>query len=235
MTGHTGVPFFAPMVNSDYLGNPLRRGFAKSSSGIPVMIGSTFGEFSAHPLPTDGSSDEDILSALTERFGAHAAEKVLSLFHAAYPDEPAWQIFHVDTDAFRPHCKKIAMSRAEDGCAPTYLYLFTPTFHLNKGTKAWHCSDIPYFFRNVLCIPSENLGEAGQKLENAMAGGFANFARSGSPGHPELPDWPPCEKGDELTMVLDLHSRVVKDFDSDLLKILQPMHLSSKIVNILIK
>lgn len=218
-------PHFGPMVNVDYPGNPLIRGFSEAFKKTPLIIGSTYAEFSASALPTDGLTDDQVVDYLKKCNREEDVLAAISAYHEAYPQEPVSCMLHADSRGFRPSNLLWAEKRVSEKCAPTYLYLFTTSFRLNGETKAWHCADIPYFFRNINLVPVENLGEKGKKLEEAVSGAFANFARTGKPGYPSLPDWSACEDGRMFTMILDLDSQLKENYDDKFLNAMKSVQL----------
>jgi carboxylesterase type B len=97
----------------------------------------------------------------------------------------------------------------------TYMYRFAW-----KGSLgATHGLEIGFMFdslekgRNVMALlGGEN---PPQTLATAMHGAWANFVKTGSPQHPNLPEWPAYDPIRRATMDLDIESRVVDDPDGD--------------------
>jgi para-nitrobenzyl esterase len=52
-------------------------------------------------------------------------------------------------------------------------------------------------------------------LATTMHGALANFIKTGSPQHPNLPEWPAYDLTRRATMRLDIESRVVDDPNGD--------------------
>jgi para-nitrobenzyl esterase len=132
---------------------------------------------------------ERFSATANRRFGAHAGE-YLALYPAgsdeqanqsylaSYSDEWAWQM------------RLFAQSQAALG-AKTFVYYFTrvppaPPGRPSRG--ATHVAEIPYMF--------DNLGEGtpwtdtDRQLADRMSSYWVNFARTGDPNGPGLPEWP---------------------------------------------
>jgi para-nitrobenzyl esterase len=72
-------------------------------------------------------------------------------------------------------------------------------------------------FHNIDKIPICNVPGVSDRLEEQVFGAWINFARSGNPGHPGLPDWPACKPGDEATMIFDRSCEVKHNHDNELI------------------
>lgn len=220
-----GFPYFAPQKSDVYLGDPMKNGFCEFAKTIPVVIGSTFSEFNGRTLGLEKKSDEEVREYLVGKFGEDG-NKAADLFQTTYPDLPLHYIVNVDVDGFRCLDKEWIRRRTEEGCAPTYTYMFNLCHSINDGQMAWHCADIPFFFHNVEVSPVSNMGEVSEKLEKQMSGAFANFVRTGKPYEDTLSEWPACEVGKENTMIFDKVSRVRVNHDDEMMETFRPMHIA---------
>ena len=97
----------------------------------------------------------------------------------------------------------------------TYMFQFAL-----KGTLgAVHGLEIPFMFdslesaRNV--VAAFGAPNPPQSLATAMHGAWVNFVKTGSPQHPNLPEWPAYDPIRRATMQLDVESRVVEDPDGE--------------------
>jgi para-nitrobenzyl esterase len=69
---------------------------------------------------------------------------------------------------------------------------------------AFHTSEIAFVFDNT--DRSENMtggGAAARALAAKMTDAWIQFARTGNPNHPGLPQWEPVTAGTNATMVFD--------------------------------
>ena len=120
---------WGPVIEGDYMPtNPVTEtGFADAGKGIPLLIGSTFSEWThwrsivMHSNMTQAQRDA---------------------FAAAYPDRPASDAQYVDTFIRLPMLK-IMSHKVDQGGANVYAYVF------NYGSDPYHGYDIPYAFGNT--------------------------------------------------------------------------------------
>ena len=126
--------------------------------------------------------------------------------------------------ATKDFCRK----KAEHSQSATYNYLFTFDFPIDDGTPAWHCADIPFVFHNTDKVPVCNIPGVSDQLEETMSSLFVNFARTGVPTAPGLPQWDPCVPGDLPTMLLDRECKLVHNFDDKLYEAYLPVAVNPK-------
>lgn len=212
-----------PRKNDFFLGEPHIEGgaFTEHAKTIPILIGSVLGEFDFAPAPYDRRTigDKETDAVLKARYGA-AGKKIGKLFMKAYPDKRRVDAASVDT-FFRVPSKQYIKARCACPESPVFVYQFCFEFPIRGSKIAWHCSDIPFFFHNVCLVPSANVPGVSDKLEEQMFAAFMSFARTGNPGHSELPDWPAVVPGDEAVMIFDRTCRLVHNHDDELLALIK--------------
>lgn len=208
-----------PKANAYYAGDPLKVGFREHAKTVPVLIGTVLGEFSFMPaLPRAVKASQKKVAALMEkRYGGHAQE-VGGLFAAAYPEKDGSDALFVDS-LFRAPTVEFIEKKAQCPESATYSYLFTYTFPYDGGHIAWHCSEIPFVFHNTALVNVCNGGKVTDRLEQQMSDAWLNFARTGNPNSPNLPQWPVCTPGDEACMIFDENCRVAHNHDHALVKL----------------
>ena len=168
------------MPNDWFKGNPLLHGFRAHAYTIPVMIGTVFAEFTSFAqLPYDRETlTEEQKQQIVRSVYGDSSGKIIDLFRKAFPEKNYADVVLIDR-CMREPSKKIAAMHAAGKGAGTYLYEFTVDFP-EMGKAAWHCSDIPFFFRNTALAEYCQFQGAG-KLERAMSDSLISLAKTGAP------------------------------------------------------
>ena len=220
-----------PLPNEWYLGDPSEIGFTEHARGIPLLTGSVLAEFGFGPgVPNKHRLTRAQQLELLERVYGAKTEELAALFEAAHPGKNLTDLLFLDSFTRAPTAA-LCERRAAEGGAPAYNYLFTLDFPMNGGKPAWHCSDIPFAFHNTAMIPVCWIPGVTERLEEQLSAAFIQFARTGDPGHPLLPAWPPCAPGSLATMVLDEHCEVRVNFDKALYEAFLPVAPNPAMLN----
>jgi para-nitrobenzyl esterase len=214
-----GLPMaFQPAVGSAAL--PVRpvdavRGGA--AAGIPLLAGTTRDEWKLFDLlgrtrPTD---DDGLLRRATAMFGDGSAAAI-DAYRGSRPGAAAGEVWAaVVTDmAFR--IPAIRLLEAQGAHAPTYGYLFTWASTAFAGRLgSCHAIEIPFVFSNLAKKGVEfflgGLDDRAHALAAATSEAWLAFAKTGSPAHDGLPDWPAYDTARRATMVLGPEQEVVDD------------------------
>lgn len=213
-----GLPYFGPVMNEDYMGDPMKVGFTSFAKQVPVLIGSVVAEFPISKVDRKNTDDALAKKIILDKLGEQEGLPLIDAFKNAYPGKPFADLFYTDSGAFRYWIKKWIQKRNEQDACATYSYLFTLEFPVFGGTLAWHCSDIPFFFNNIDKVPVCNIRGVSDRLQAQMSDAFISFARNGKPSSALLPEWPPCLPGDEATMLFDVTCGVKHNFDNELIQ-----------------
>lgn len=211
-----------PHPNAYYAGEPVRHGFRKETSQVPLMIGSVFGEFTSFaPKPGEwaGLSDAAQIETIRKAWGEGPAAALIPLFREAYPERPVIDLLRLDFVFRGPEVAYIAeRSRIN---RQTWSYLFNLDQPIDGGNTPWHCCDIPYVFHNVDLV--EYPHGAGldpglaEKIQEQAFRSVMAFASAGDPANAAIPAWAPCEPGKERTLILDAATRVRENHDHALM------------------
>lgn len=207
-----------PHPNEFYRGDPLAQGFRQESLSVPLMVGTAFGEFNAFcPLVYDRrtASPQEGRQIVIDIIGKEAAEKILPVFEAAYPERNPADVLYLDT-LFRIPAIKYVNRRTEQG-GTVYSYLFNQDLPIDGGRTPWHCADIPFVFHNTDKVPAVQQEGMTDRLENEMFQSVLQFARKGNPCHQAIPLWPPSSPGREYTMLFGTPTRLACSHDTELM------------------
>ena len=214
-----------PQPNDYYLGEPIRNGFRAETAGVPLMVGSVFGEFTSFaPAPWDRAAlpDGEQVRIIRQAWGDEAAEAAVPLFRRAYPERQVIDLLRLDVIFRAPEIRYIEERSKLN--RKTWSYLFNMDQPIDGGNTPWHCCDIPYVFHNIDLVEYPNgPSEAGlaERIQEEAFGAVMAFAAKGDPGCGAIPAWPACEPGKERTLVLDEHTRVLENFDHELMEVLE--------------
>jgi len=212
-----------PAPNDFYLGDPRIVGFTEHAKTIPVLIGTVFGEFAFGPgIPTHNDLTEEEKTALIEKKYGEGWEELVRLYRAAWPEKDLTGLLTLDS-LFRAPTRDFIEKKAACPESPTFSYLFAYEPPYDGGKTAWHCSEIPFVFRNTCLTPVFNEPGVTDLLEERMFSAWIAFARNGNPGCPALPDWPACTPDQEPVMVFDRECTLRENFDRDLIALHQKL------------
>jgi para-nitrobenzyl esterase len=95
------------------------------------------------------------------------------------------------------------------------VYMFSMAWGGSLG--AAHGLDVPLMFdslepsRALIAMLGVDDARPAQPLATAMHGAWVNFVKTGSPQHPDLPEWPQYDLTRRATMELNLASCIVDD------------------------
>jgi len=190
------------------------------SNNIPLLIGSCKNEYMPYIHGTEKFYMDSVKAQLQKKYG-DKTEAYMAAVKKAYPElnDPS---NYIDIDLlFRPLVIQQANKRASDDGGPVYVYLFAWQSPVLDGSyKAFHCMDLPFVFNNI--ANSEEMtggGPQAHQLADKVSEAWIQFARTGSPNHKELPDWPAYSIHNGATMILDNECQLKTHFDQELLTI----------------
>ncbi len=241
-----------PTVDGEFIvASPIdaEGNFHEMANDIPMMITSTFAEFS-------GSIDDNTISALinnatpwmpspeetyiptinksymTEEYKEQQLatkygdlkDDIVAAFAEAYPELEAFDVTLIDI-SFRAGSRSMAEGRAKSSDAATYQAVFAYEFPLFGGTMAWHTGgDIPFLFNNLEYIDHMIAGDSAnaQKIADYASTALGNFCRTGDPSTDDLA-WPAFTAENGETMIITTNSEIRNNHDVKLMELLNQL------------
>lgn len=224
------VPFMmhpgqSPVVDGKYITHhPFDPTPAEFSKDVAMIIGSNLNEFSYmnRQLITPKTMEE-VKTTLTERYGAENADKYITAYKEAYPNDKQPQ--HILTTSVRVTALKQAAIKNAQGGAPVYVYLFEWQSPVNDGSLgAAHGMELPFMFNNIaLARTLTGGGNDAYTLADKMSSAWINFVKTGNPNYKELPNWKAYNPETGATMVFNNNCEVRNNFDQKLIDLVSTL------------
>jgi para-nitrobenzyl esterase len=204
---------FPPVIDGVLLTEPVDKTYADGHQAhVPLLAGwnSDEGSFMAMRGMTAPQWKGMAAGIFKEK-----ADEFLKLYPGETDAQALRAAVDYGSDAFIAFSTwKWLEAHRKTGDAPVYRYHFELAALPSKyhpGTFAFHSDDIEYVFGTLDTRPGETVRPEDRKLSEQMMGYWSNFARSGDPNGPGLPEWPKYGKGDEL---IHLDSTITSGPDS---------------------
>ena len=209
---------------------------------IPVMVGGMADEYHGLQHTAAPISEAELDSYLAGAFGSEAAV-VKGLYPQALdlsPLEARKEImgdngFLLDTRLWA----RLVSSHGD----PAFVYYFSrpaPVFRLyvhedpdltgNGGERifgAYHSGDLAYVFDN-LDLVGLDWDAADRALADTIADYWVNFAATGNPNGPGLPEWPAYDPQTDTVQILDAEVRAGVHPKSEQLEVLEQLYLRGR-------
>ncbi len=210
---------FGPVVDGDLLPrDPFAPDAPDISAGVPLLVGDTQDEATLFLARDDrvwnDTMTEDEMREAVVAVAGERAGRVVACYRRLHPGaSPGRRLAATLTDSnFRIRSLTMADRRTRQPGARTWMYAFafgSASFDGRLGAP--HAFDVPFTFDTTETLPEADRTPAAARLAGTMSGLWASFARTGTPAHPDLPDWPAYEPGRRATLVLDAACRVASD------------------------
>jgi carboxylesterase type B len=199
--GRGGAGFNWSIVVDGYtLPVSVAEAFAKGlQNDVPTITGSNADENGASPSPT--ATAQSFAAQALQRY-ADTADEFLKLYPAADDAQAKIAANESARDSARMSTYLWAMNRTRTAKTPVYLYFWN---HALPGPDAaqygaFHTSEVPYVL-NTLSMSDRPYTDADRKIADMLSAYWTNFARTGNPNGPGLPEWPAASTNAK-TMVL---------------------------------
>ena len=186
--------YAGPMVDGKIVVDQMETLYAKGEyEHVPFVIG-------ANSMDV-GFSDSKNSEELFATFGAKA--KAAEDAYRAAPSEDIRTLgVRVGADSFMVEPSRFVARTLSDQGVPTWEYRFSyVATTLRKTTPgAPHATEIPYVFDTVKAKYGSELTPDDEKIAQQTNTYWANFAKSGNPNGPGLPDWSQYRTSSDVLM-----------------------------------
>jgi para-nitrobenzyl esterase len=203
---HDGSVIPAPAIDA------IRSG---SAAGIALLVGTTLDEWKLFALLDQTPLDDDLLLARANAVTG-AGDRFVAAYRALHPDLGTKALFGemANDHVFRVPAIRLAEAHGGRG-DPVFMYRFSwPSRAFGGSLGACHALELPFVFHQV-ANPRMALflgdGDPPVALADRMQDAWIAFARSGNPGHGDLPHWPPYDTVRRATMDFNDSCRVLDD------------------------
>jgi para-nitrobenzyl esterase len=135
-------------------------------------------------------------------------DQLIQVFRRAYPGKDNTYLFQLlaSQASFQEGSTTLAERKAEQGGAPVYVYYFTHHLSVRDGKlHAPHTAEIP-FALDSLASSEPIIGPVTpekQALADQVSSAWVNFARTGNPNNPKIPNWPAFDTRRRAIMIID--------------------------------
>ena len=194
-----GAPHFSPVVDGRFLTVPVPETYGQGKQAhVPLLAGWNRDENSG--LAKDMTVEK--WRAFAEEHFGDRAEEFLRVYPGETDDEAARSAIDYGSDAFIAFGTwKWIEAHLKTGDSPIYRYHFelaAPLSRFNLGSFAFHSDDIEYVFGTLDTRPGAEWRPEDRKLSEEMMSYWTNFAKTGDPNGPGLPEWPKFGEDDKI-------------------------------------
>lgn len=179
---------------------------------VPLMVGSVADDAPGAPSTTTAAAAQ--ASARTT-FG-DMAERYLSLYPAATDAEARASAHAYRTNTAMANARAVARLQTQTGKSKAFWYYFAHTSPAPEGLMwggrtaaswgAYHGGELVYFF-NAFPLQDWPWRPTDLRLGDVVSSMIVNFAKTGSPNGPGLPEWPAFDPRAEVAMTFASEAR----------------------------
>ncbi len=203
-TSASGLPF-GPVIDGEVLPrHPIEAIRSGSSAAVALLTGTTRDEWNLFGLTEKRVDDSDTLVRRVGRVVQNPESLAAAYGEARIGDDYDALFKGIMTDrVFRIPAIRMAEAQSLHQPENTFMYLFEYASTAFDGRLgACHALEIPFVFDNLHKRGIELLTgpEPPQSVAAAMHGAWISFARTGSPVHDGVPDWPAYDRQRRATI-----------------------------------
>lgn len=195
--GRTG---FSPVIDGRVLTEPVPDTYAAGKQAhVPLLAGwnADEGSFMAMRGMTVAQ-----WKGMAEGMFKERADEFLKLYPGETDAQALRSAIDYGSDAFIAFGTwKWIEAHQKTGDAPIYRYHFelaAPPSKFHPGSFAFHSDDIEYVFGTLATRPGATWSPDDWKMSDEMMSYWTNFAKTGDPNGPGLPEWPKYGADHEL-------------------------------------
>ncbi|HEY2463071.1 MAG TPA: carboxylesterase family protein [Steroidobacteraceae bacterium] len=207
-----GAHAFTPVLDGvNLVDHPFNPAAPLQSADIPLMVSTTLDDAGLF-FDNFALSERDLKGLLLRTYGS--PDRLLNMYREYFPDKSPY-LLHAQliTDAgFRRFANLQAERKAAQSRASVYAYLWewnSPAFDAKFG--AAHAMDVAATFHNDREAILGAGSESARLMCGTLASAWVNFAKSGNPNNPKVPNWPSFDANRRSTMIFGFDTRVEND------------------------
>ncbi len=190
------------------------------SADVPMIVGTVKDEAAssfrtAATIPV--ASDEDLIKAARAAAGARA-EDAVALYKRIRPgDANIYRIVDIETQSgSRKNAYLMAERKLAQGRGKVWVYVNAWEGPPNRVShRAHHSIDLGPTFGNSRAEIYFPYSPEAAAYDKVLPATWAAFAHKGDPNNPAIPNWPAYNLQDRPTMLLNVRSRLVNDFEGE--------------------
>ncbi len=201
LTGGMGGVRFQPAADGNIVPSDLYSLYQSGSfSDTPILLGNT-SEEGATMGGSRNVTPEEFEKQIRSQYGSHA-DVILSAYPHSTDAEATMSSRELrqSTSAWNTWTWARLQSRMGKGKAFTYIFDYHPG---SPDVGSGHGSDVPYAFQTLSGGRQGAPKPEDLKLSDTISSYWINFATSGDPNGPGLPEWPAFMESDQRVMIFD--------------------------------